>query len=188
MAPDNGLLSGVIAGYLKSPPATPGLLTLPSDITAVHLTNPDYWRHPVSKTFHGRDAFTPTAAHLSLGVPPESMGEATDTLYYQHLPQPERLEGKITGQVVYIDVYGNLVTNIPAEVLPAANLIEVWIKGRSILGLHSTFNDGPPEGDGGLIALTGSHGYLEVAVRNGNAATLLGAGDGEPVEVVTSSG
>lgn len=188
VAPDNGLLSGVIAGYLKSPPATPGPLTLPSDITAVHLTNPDYWRHPVSKTFHGRDVFTPTAAHLSLGVDPRSMGEATDTLYFQPMPQPEHLDGTITGQVVYKDVYGNLVSNIPAESLPAGNLIEVRIKGRSIFGLHNTFNDGPPEGDGELIALTGSHGYLEVAVRNGNAATLLGSDDGEAVKVVTSSG
>ena len=188
VAPDNGLLSGVIAGYLDPTPAVAGPVTLPPELTSVHLTNSEYWRHPVSKTFHGRDVFTPVAAHLSLGVAPEEMGDAVHNLFYLPLPQPAIQGGKITGQVVYRDVFGNLVTNIPTESLPSAEAVEVRIKGRSIIGLSRTFNDDAHSGDGGLIALAGSHGYLAVAVSNGSAAALLEAGEGEAVEVVTKSG
>lgn len=188
VAPDNGLLSGVIAVYLNSLPMAAGPLALPPGLTAVHLTNPKYWRHPVSETFHGRDVFTPVAAHLTLGVPPEDMGEAIDSLIYLPMPQPVEKNRIITGQVIYRDVYGNLVTNIPAKAMPVGELAEVRIKGRSIVGLSRTFNDGAYSSDGGLIALAGSHGYLEVALPNGSAAALLEAGEGEAVEVVTVSG
>ncbi len=188
VAPDNGLLSGVIAGYLDTMPVAAGPVTLPPELTSVHLTNNEYWRLPVSKTFHGRDVFTPVAAHLSLGVAPEEMGDAVDNLFYLPLPQPVIQGGKITGQVVYRDVYGNLVTNIPAEALAAAEAVEVRIKGRSIIGLSQTFNDDTHSGDARLIALAGSQGYLTVAMSNGSAAALLEAGEGEAVEVVTKSG
>jgi S-adenosylmethionine hydrolase len=200
VAPDNGLLSGVIAVYLNSSPALGGPLTLPPGLTAVHLTNPEYWHHPVSETFHGRDVFTPVAAHLTLGVPPEDMGEAIDSLLYLPMPQPVQKNGKITGQVVYRDIYGNLVTNIPAKTLPVGAVAEVRIKGRSIIGLSRTFNDDRDEGSrdedfrdenrrssSKLIALAGSHGYLEVAMPNGSAAALLEASEGDAVEVVAVS-
>ena len=191
VAPDNGLLSGVIAVYLNSIPAVAGPLTLPPGLTAVHLTNPEYWRHPVSETFHARDVFTPVAAHLTLGVPPEDLGDSIDSLIFLPTPQPVHKKGKITGQVVYRDVYGNLVTNISANALPVGAVTEVRIKGRSIRGLNRTFNDGRDETRGGgseLIALAGSHGFLEIAVPNASAASLLEAGEGEAVEVVTVSG
>ena len=188
VAPDNGLLSAVVAGYLKSPPAVAGAVNLPPELTAVHLTDPQYWRLPLSNTFHGRDIFTPVASHLSLGVPAADMGESIDSLFYLPMPQPMQKNGKITGQVVYQDVYGNLVTNIPANILPPGEAVEVRIKGRSVYGLSRTFNDGTTRGDKKLIALAGSHGYLEVAVPNGSAAALLEAGDGDAVEVVSVSG
>ena len=130
----------------------------------------------------------PVAAHLTLGVPPEDMGETIDSLLYLPMPQPVKHDGKITGQVIYQDVYGNLVTNIPAESLPAKESIEVRIKGRTIIGLSRTFNDGSHVGEDGLIALTASHGYLEVALPNGSAAELLSVGEGKVVTVVSSSG
>ena len=187
VAPDNGLLSGVISVYLDAMPTIAGPLSLPPGLTAIHLTNPEYWRHPVSDTFHGRDVFTPVGAHLTLGVPPEDMGDATDRLFYLPMPQLVRQNGKITGQVVYQDVYGNLVTNIPAKDLPVGGIAEVRIKGRSVVGLRRTFNDESDANGTELIALAGSHGYLEVAVPNGSAAALLNAGEGETVEVVTES-
>ena len=188
VAPDNGLLSCVIGGYLESEPEASGAVDLPSELSAVHLTNPDYWRHPVSHTFHGRDIFTPVAAHLSLGVTPEELGEAADSLFYLPMPKPTNHDGTITGQVIYLDTYGNLVTNIPAEALPPAESIEVRIKNRTITGLSRTFNDNTYSNDDGLIILTASHGYLEVALANGNAAVLLSTGEGEVVQVVTSGG
>jgi S-adenosylmethionine hydrolase len=182
-APDNGLLSGVITGYLGPVPTIAGPVALPTELSAVHLTNPAYWRHPVSHTFHGRDIFTPVAAHLSLGVAPEDLGEPIDSLHYLPMPQPVSQGGAITGQVVYQDVYGNLVTNIPADSLSSDEFLEVRIMGRSIVGLSRTFNDDAHVGENGLIALLGSHGYLEVALPNGSAAELLSVGEGEAVGV-----
>lgn len=188
VSPDNGLLSGVVDRYLESVPESTGPVALPSELSAVHLTNPDYWRHPMSHTFHGRDIFTPVAAHLSLGVAPRDMGEPIDHLYYLPLPQPVSQGNAITGQVIYQDVYGNLVTNIPADNLPDVELVDVRIKGRSIVGLSRTFNDSRHVGEDGLIALAGSHGYLEVALPNGSAADSLAGSEGETVTVVYSSG
>lgn len=188
VSPDNGLLSGVVDRYLEAVPESTGPVALPSELSAVHLTNPDYWRHPVSHTFHGRDIFTPVAAHLSLGVAPRDMGEPIDHLYYLPLPRPVSHGDAITGQVIYQDVYGNLVTNIPADNLPDVELVDVRIKGRSIVGLSRTFNDNLHVGEDGLIALAGSHGYLEVALPNGSAADSLAGSEGEAVTVVYSSG
>ena len=192
VAPDNGLLSGVISHYLESIPADSGPIPLPPGLTAVHLTRSEYWRQPVSKTFHGRDVFTPVAAHLSMGVAPEDMGETIDSLVYLPIPQPVQTGGIITGHVIYQDVYGNLVTNISANILLEPRSVDVLIKSRSIHGLQptfqATFSDVSGTSNGKLIALAGSHGYLEVAVSNGNAAELLGAGEGEAVEVVTAPG
>jgi hypothetical protein len=187
VAPDNGLLSGVISSYLTSVSAESGLVELPSPLTAVHLTNEKYWRHPVSETFHGRDVFTPVAAHLSLGVAPEDLGEPVSRVFFLPLPHPVTNGDEITGQVIYQDVYGNLITNILAETLYGLGNVAVLIKNRRVAGLSRTFNDNTHVNEDGLIALAGSHGYLEVAVANGNAGVLLEAGEGELVTAVTHS-
>ena len=181
VAPDNGLLSRVVAEYLPVPPASAGAVELPDTVRAFHLTNPDYWLHPVSSTFHGRDIFTPVAAHLSLGVPPESMGERTDYLAWLPIPQPRITPEGVSGEIMYCDTYGNLVSNIPAALLEGRQIAEIRIRGRSIRRLNRTFHDG--NAPGALVALFGSHGYLEVAVANGNAAEALQAGTGEPLTV-----
>lgn len=184
VAPDNGLLSRVLSGYLPDPPASSGTVQVPPPLRAFHLTNSDYWLHPVSSTFHGRDLFTPVAAHLSLGVAPESLGEPTAELAWLPLAPPRFTAEGVGGEIIYCDVYGNLISNIPSSLLEGRQIGEVRIRGRAIQTLSATFLDigdsaSPPE----LIALFGSHGYLEVAVPNGNAAAVLSAGPGEPVTV-----
>ncbi len=185
VAPDNGLLSRVLDDYISSPPTVSGPVELPPAIRAYYLTNPEYWLHPVSSTFHGRDIFTPVGSHLSLGVPPESMGKATDTLEYIPVPRPRINDEGIRGEIMYGDIYGNLISNIPWNLIEGRSIAEVRIRGRSIPRLSRTFNDGPTSG---LIALVGSHGYLEVAVPNGNAAAALQAGPGEPISVTFAVG
>ena len=180
VAPDNGLLSRVLDDYLASTPVASGAVDLPSTVRAIHLNNPQYWLHPVSSTFHGRDIFTPVAAHLSLGVSPEAMGEATWALDYLAAPKPRVDTESIRGEITYCDIYGNLISNIPMTLVEDRAIAEVRIKGRSIHGLSRTFNDGPQSG---LVALVGSHGYLEVAVPNGSAAGTLSAGPGESITV-----
>ena len=180
VAPDNGLLSRVLDNYLPGGTAASGPVGVPQSVRAFHLTNPDYWLHPVSSTFHGRDIFTPVAAHLSLGVPPERMGERTGVIEYLPVPQPRVDVDGIRGEITYSDTYGNLISNIPQQLVEGRAIGEIRIRGRSIARLSRTFNDGPAAG---LVALVGSHGYLEVAVPNGNAAATLPAGPGEPISV-----
>ena len=179
VAPDNGLLSYVLRDYLKELPEQPGLIAVPPDLAAYELTNSDYWLQPLSNTFHGRDLFAPVAAHRSLGVAPEDLGQRVSEMTWLPAPQPEVRGSEIRGQVIYIDHFGNLVTNIAAGQILEASAVRVEIKGRQINRLSRTFAD--HEAEETLIALVGSYGYLEVAVPNGNAALSLGIGVGEPV-------
>ena len=185
VAPDNGLLSRVLEPYLAKPPTDAGTVAVPQAARAFHLTNPDYWLHPVSSTFHGRDIFTPVAAHLSLGVSPESLGEPISELEYLPIPQPRVDPESIRGEIIYCDVYGNLISSIPMSLMENRAIAEVRLRGRAISRLSYTFNDAPSSS--GLIALVGSHGYLEVAVPNGSASATLSAGPGEPITVAFAS-
>ena len=183
LAPDNGLLSGVLKEYLVTPPPDSSRVPLPPSLTAYQLTNSEYWLHPVSNTFHGRDIFSPVAAHLSLGILPEAFGQPIQDLAWLPTPTPTRENDSLTGEVIYADHYGNLVTNIPLEELANGAEIIVEIKGRKIVGLSKTFQSPVSSGDEGLLVLGGSLGFLEVAVQNGSAAALLNAGPGEKVRV-----
>ena len=191
IAPDNGLISGIIKDYLDTPPDSPGLVSVPPPLAAYELTNPAYRRHPVSNTFHGRDVFAPAAAHLSLGQPPESFGPPLPELVWLPMAAPVVQDSRVQGEVIYIDRFGNLITNISAGQLPAAPLT-VSLANRTIAGLSRTFHDPdiapasiPDQSP--LIALIGSNGYLEIAVPDGNAAETLGVGRGAMVLVAGSA-
>lgn len=185
VAPDNGLLSYVLARYANSTPGGPGAIRVPEGLSAYHLTNADYWLRPVSATFHGRDVFAPVAAHLSLGVPPQDLGEPVDELSWLPVPEPRTTSEGVEGEVLFRDVFGNLTANIRGDALAGraqASQVSVSIKGETIPGLSRTFFDPAARpGPRGLVALIGSHGYLEVALPGGNAAALLAAAPGEPV-------
>ncbi len=182
VGPDNGIFSSVLAPHAASTDERPvgGDAPLPPGVRAFHLTNPRYWWHPVSRTFHAREIFGPVAAHLALGVRPEEFGEPVESIRWLAPPTLRREEGGLTGQVIHVDRFGNLVTNVPAEEV-AGRLRTVSIAGRSIAGLSETYGSA---GDG-LMALVGSYGTIEVALRNSNAAAILGVGVGERVVVAT---
>ena len=202
LAPDNGVLSRVLLDHLPNHPHQPGRVPdsvlVPDGCSVYALSNPEYWLQPVSNTFHGRDIFAPVAAHLSLGVEPAALGERVDQIAWLPSPQPVQEGEVIRGQVIYQDHFGNLITNIPERLLtraePGTTTITVTIKGESISGLSRTFHDEPdPSGKNPagkspagkiLLALIGSHGYLEIAVRDGSAAQVLPAQPGEPVSVI----
>ncbi|MGK7947388.1 MAG: S-adenosyl-l-methionine hydroxide adenosyltransferase family protein [Xenococcaceae cyanobacterium] len=154
---DNGLFSGVLA---KSPA-----------IAAVKLTNSDYWRVPnPSNTFHGRDIFAPVGAHLANGIPLQKLGKAIapDSLIQLPLPELEISATEIIGCIQYIDRFGNLITNIPADAIEGKSWT-VIVKEREI-SCGKTYSD---VAVGETIALVGSHNWLEIAVRNGNAKEKL---------------
>ena len=187
LAPDNGVLSQVLLDHLTDPPQQAGWVPVPDGCSAYALSNPQYWLQPVSNTFHGRDIFAPVAAHLSLGIGPGELGEIMEQVVWLPFPQPVHEGEDIRGQVIYQDHFGNLITNIPERLLAQAEQATVTIKGESIRGLSRTFHDDDHPIEKQLLALIGSHGYLEVAVRDGSAALVLAAQAGEPVSVTVKT-
>ncbi len=170
VGPDNGLLS----------------LAAESDgiKRVIEIKNERFLRGEVSRTFHGRDIFGPAAGHLSLGVSPGEFGPETRDLEMIRVRSPECEEGAILGEVIHIDTYGNIITNIRAEFLEShlgSAEVEVMLKGRAVKGLYSSYASISPFDAG---ALTGSSGRLEVAAREGNCSELFGVGVGEKVRVV----
>ena len=114
VAPDNGLLTLVCRHYAASFGDTtqPGLAPVPAACRAWRLTNPEYWRQPVSATFHGRDVFAPVAAHLSMDAPPDALGEPTPAINALSLPIPEPEGNTIRGQVVFAEHQGSRAEGI----------------------------------------------------------------------------
>ena len=179
LAPDNGVLSRVVGeGFPDEPDVSEDRVPLPADYSAYRLTNSEFWLHPVSSTFHGRDVFAPVAGHLSLGVPVDQLGEAVQSLAWLPSPRPAWDGGGIVGRVVHVDRFGNLVTDIPASQLPQQGQVTIEVGGRQIQGLSRSYSEG-----GTLLAIIGSVDTLEVSVRNGSAAGQLGAKVGDAVRV-----
>ena len=193
VAPDNGILSYVLdehaagsvrrsSGALEGEPVVAGRarLTPESGLEAVAITEPRFWRSPVSATFHGRDIFAPVAAHLSLGVPLADFGEAIDTLAVFPVPVPLAApDSTVTGSILHVDGFGNIITNIRRRDLPGeAAQLKITVGGRVIRGLSRTYGDGR-----GLLALIGSSDRLEISLKNGNAAARLHAGIGDEIRV-----
>ena len=180
LAPDNGLLSFVLSEEeVESAPFLPYAGAAPTGFGVYALTNPKYWRHPVSATFHGRDIFAPAATHLSLGISSSELGEPIDRITRLAVPAPLWHRDSLLGHVVHIDRFGNVVTTIPEALLGTEGPpITIEIGVQKIAGLSTTY-----AAREGLVALIGSHGYLEIAVRNGNAAQLLGTKVGDLVTI-----
>ncbi len=136
------------------------------------LANPYYQRAQVSPTFHGRDLFAPFAAHIAAGVPAPSVGPVvTDPVVFP-IPDPSPLpDGGIQGHVIHIDNFGNIITNITREMLAQSQDWTFQIGGRTIEHLKPAYAYAPAND---LVALIGSMGYLEIAIRDGHAAQTLG--------------
>ncbi len=176
VGPDNGLFTRVVWLDGADGLSAPALSAVPPGVRACRLSNPAYWRERVSNTFHGRDVFAPAAAHYASGVPAEALGEPVDALWRLPIRQPGVKDGVLSGEVVYVDHYGNLVTNIPAGMLQPGAVVEV--AGKQIEGVSNHYDASRP-----LVAIVGSHDTLEVAKPGGSAAEVLGVGRGEQVRV-----
>lgn len=167
VGPDNGIFSGV--------------LTQSPVIAAVELTNLNYWRTPQpSKTFHGRDIFAPVGASLASGVPLKQLGQEIDPASLVKLDIGDRQQTNtgIVGCIQYIDHFGNLVSNIPGSYVQDKTWC-VQAAGLSIPG-GETYSD---VNVGEIIALVGSHGWVEIAINSGNAHSQLHLGQ-ERLQVV----
>jgi hypothetical protein len=170
LAPDNGLLS-VVAEEAE-----------PAEMRKVAAEQ--YFLKEPSTTFHGRDIFAPVAAHLAAGLEPEKLGPVVRRVRRLRLPRPVRAaDGSLRGEIVYIDQFGNLITNMSRGTLERSlevplREVEVTVKRRKVEGLSRAYGE---VDEGELVALIGSSGYLEVAVNLGSAAQFLGCEKGDTV-------
>jgi S-adenosylmethionine hydrolase len=175
LAPDNGVLS-----LLMSPDR---------ELRLRRVENSRLRRPAVSPTFHGRDIIAPAAAHLSKGLDAQRLGPETDaakTVHISGLRAGLASDGTLLGRVIHIDRFGNLITNIDAialrqlETIQAGRSPVVVIGDLVVTAIVRTYAEG---GAGRPLALIGSRGYLEIAVRAGSAQALTHARRGDPVRV-----
>ncbi len=170
VCPDNGLLSLV--------------LDQEGDVAVRHATSDRYFLHPVSNTFHGRDIFSPVAAHIAAGVPVDSLGPLIKDYVELAIATPTLAMGNIQGSVLKIDRFGNVVTNITpghlVDAFGAGTPFVVRIAGCAISDIRTSYA-GAPQGQ--LFAIFGSMGRLEISANQSSAAALLGVKPGTVVEV-----
>jgi S-adenosylmethionine hydrolase len=172
VGPDNGLLEWALS----------------ADDAVVHaLTEERWFRRPVSRTFHGRDVFAPVAAHLALGVAMEAFGPRIADPVRLPVAHPRREGDALLGRVMFIDRFGNALTNLTSGALEeafgpgaAADRIEVSLLDRQIRGLAGSYGDAPV---GTLVSILGSSGRLEISQVGGDAAVRFGIGEGDLVAV-----
>ncbi len=189
VAPDNGLLSYVLADFAA--------------LNIVELNNPAYHLQPVSKTFHGRDIFSPAAAHLAAGTALTALGTPSERYAKQLMPQMKITGSLISGTVLYADHFGNLITSIGELAWEDPHTLaltprfgnrehtylinttrsRIAIGTAQISGIRDTYASALR---GDLLALVGSSGFLEIAANQGSAAEVLklAAGASVTLEVV----
>ena len=161
LAPDNGVLSFVIAKEESA--------------SIREVTNYKLFLPKLSNTFHGRDIFAPVAAHLSNGVDHKDLGEKIVKVKKIDLPKPILSpDGKLTAEIIYVDSFGNLITNVNKEVIDRMKVeperVSIAMGRRRINGICSSYSD---VGDNEALAIFGSSGYLEISVNLGNAGDIL---------------
>ena len=180
VAPDNGVLSYVIQASTKKLISRSALTKLPPELQAFEITNPKYWHHPVSSTFHGRDIFAPVAAHISLGTPLNELGQAIASVNVFPRPHPiPGSGGNLIGHVLHIDHFGNLIIDITSQDLPSSKF-RIEMAGHKIGSLSQSYE---PASE--LLAIIGSNGHLEIALKGGSAARLLGSKVGDELRLVS---
>ena len=171
VAPDNGVLSVVLDQVAPD--------------RVVELTEPKYARPTISRTFEGRDRFAPAAAWLATGVQIPALGRPVSSLVRLHVPRPRATDAGIDGEVLRVDRFGNLITNIDLVALsPVLGTVAVHLGSHVIPQIVSTYAGAKP---GELCALVGSSDRLEIAVSGGSAAATLGLGRGAVVQLRRSA-
>jgi S-adenosyl-L-methionine hydrolase (adenosine-forming) len=166
-----------------------GLLTVPleqaeqagAQVEIVHLDQPRFWLPDVSNVFHGRDIFSPVAAHLAKGTALQELGSPINDPVRLQVPRPAQLANGWRGAIISVDHFGNLGTNLTGQQLSHLKNPRVRLGRYEIEGISRTFGDRPA---GEPVALIDSDGNLAICVVNGDASKEMGINTGEIVEVV----
>jgi hypothetical protein len=172
LVPDNGLIT-----FIQQ--------TSPAEQVNV-VSNESLFCQPISPTFHGRDIFAPVAAHLARDVNPDQVGPRRAYVSLLDIPACQTNNSGISGQVIHVDRYGNLITNITAEQINrfarAKQVCQVRLGEKPIGLVRRVFADVER---GHVVSYVGSAGMLEIAVNQGRADKELSAGPGTAVEVIS---
>ena len=168
VAPDNGVLTSV----LDETPAR----------KIVELTERRYARPTVSRTFEGRDRFAPAAAWLAKGVELSALGRPAGSIQRLDMPRADVSDERIVGQVMRVDRFGNLITNVDRKTFErlSGSTLDVRIGPHLVSKMVSTYSDVEP---GGVCALFGSTDHLEIAANGASASHTLDLGRGAPVHI-----
>src|SRR5262249_3410366 len=164
VGPHNGVLSGIFENEVY------------------HIKNRSLFLDSVSQTFHGRDIFSPVAAHLAKGTPIDSVGPRILDFLKKGLPKPRPQGDRVIGSVLRIDKFGNIITNLRRQDL--SNDFTIRVAGLPITRLYASFSEAEP---GEFFAIEGSTGFIELALDQGSAADKLKVGRGAEIEVESGS-
>ena len=174
VGPDNGIFSYVTG----------------DDALVYELTNADYFRQPLSQTFHGRDVFAPLAAALSSGIKPDALGKRIKAWVTLPSLKPKTLGDGLEARVIKIDRFGNCITNLTRQHLSAEEIgstIQLKVEGKQIDSFRRFYGD-KTGGRNKPFAIWGSAGFLEISAENQSVAELLGVKRGDRVAVIRKPG
>ncbi|UCD84352.1 MAG: SAM-dependent chlorinase/fluorinase [Deltaproteobacteria bacterium] len=147
------------------------------------ISEPKYLLPRISDTFHGRDIFAPVAAYLTRGVDPREFGSPIKKYRRLRIPRPRKKGREIKGEIIHIDRFGNLISNITEEGtrdLFGGKGCQITIGGRRLSRISRYYSEVKK---GGVLAIFGSSGFLEISVNQGNASQALSLGKGDPIKL-----
>jgi S-adenosylmethionine hydrolase len=176
VAPDNGVLSMIYAKEER--------------IHVRHVTAEHYFHQPVSNTFHGRDIFAPVAAYLAKMVDSHKFGDEIEDYVRFAAPKPKPAgENRIRAVVLKVDRFGNLISNVTPDDVPALfagkAAFKIVVGNKEITEIRGNYAEGAP---GEVFGILGSMGYLEIVANRAAAAQITGAGKGSEVSIIFGEG
>ncbi|MCK4353341.1 SAM-dependent chlorinase/fluorinase [candidate division WOR-3 bacterium] len=173
VGPDNGIFSFI---YEKERFKVYKIVGTISNPALIHKCGAG---RAISNTFHGRDIFAPVAAKLSLGIKPSKIGKPLNNWVSFKPPKPEMVGKELVGEVLDIDKFGNLITNIPKSLFESRIFLPFEIKIRNCI--INEIKTSYQSSLGGPIAIFGSSGFLEISLPNSNCAKALNAKRGTKI-------
>ncbi len=160
------------------------------NFVARQLTNENFFRQPLSATFHGRDIFAPVAAALSNGVNPEEFGPTIKDIVLLESLAPKTTAKGVEASIIHIDRFGNCITNLTRQHFGDEEIsagMSLSVNGKRVTSFRKFFSQAIGHGDEELFMIVGSAGFVEIAARNASAASILKARRGQPIILSTEN-
>ena len=169
VCPDNGILSYILDSNTAH--------------RVVLLDNATYWLSEISNTFHGRDIFAPAAAHLSRGISLSQFGDMVNKVMRVPIQIPQVTKTAIVGSVIWVDRFGNLITNLTSDMLESFGMDSGFVVKAGTAEIYRLNRAYAESEEGECLAIIGSSGYLEISVNQRSAARILGLKRSDVVQI-----